>query len=292
MVASNMRRAKVLSAITAINPDVIHVHTPAGALAIASLARAVGGARWMYTARGGWDENVGNVRLAVWRAVDPARWPMWDQLTVINAWQTTTYGSKAVLLPNGGVPSRPRRPMGMTAEHVAGRLVWVGRLDRDKNPAHFVSLIERLRADGYVVQGHVVGDAVAGDRLPDGLQDRLSSNPHIVWHGWVDDPSHLMATADLLIHTSLREGYGLVFQEAAMVGVPSVAYMTHGTADSVRQVGGWLVEQGNVAGLAQRVAAWLQMHPEEQETCRQAVEARATTNAGRSVWQKLREVYE
>ena len=93
----------------------------------------------------------------------------------------------------------------------------VGDLRRKKNFARLVEAFGRLRADGLphrlVIAGRDAGEA-----------HRLRA-PGVELPGYVSEErlDALMRGADLLVHPSLYEGYGLVIVEAMARGVPVAA---------------------------------------------------------------------
>lgn len=64
----------------------------------------------------------------------------------------------------------------------------------------------------------------------------LGINESITWWGKVttEDKYRLLAQAHLLLHASVKEGWGLVVLEAAAVGTPSVVYPVTGLVDVVK----------------------------------------------------------
>jgi hypothetical protein len=67
-------------------PDIIHVHTPATALALLpSLRKAKKHQiKIVYTARGSFDEGGSLARRFVWHLIDPLKWRVWDGVCVVN----------------------------------------------------------------------------------------------------------------------------------------------------------------------------------------------------------------
>ena len=59
---------------------------------------------------------------------------------------------------------------------------------------------------------------------------------NIIWYGKVsqDKKLTLMAKAHVLLHASVKEGWGLVVLEAASQGTPTVAYAIHGLVDTIK----------------------------------------------------------
>lgn len=75
------------------------------------------------------------------------------------------------------------------------------------------------------------------------------------WHGHDELPPFLRA-ADLLVHASVREQFGLVLIEAMACGLPVIAVDRGGPASIVDDPEtGWLVEPDDVEGLARAIVA-------------------------------------
>ena len=114
--------------------------------------------------------------------------------------------------------------------------IFVGRLAANKRPHHAVEAVLLARRVIPDLQIWVVGDGPLASRLRglDGvtLFGRISHQEKLA----------LMARAHVLVATSVREGWGLVVDEAAAVGTPAIGYDVAGLRDSIGASGGWLVE--------------------------------------------------
>lgn len=274
-----------LKKVLAVSPDVVHVHTPATALGLVWVLRGLKrkNVRLVYTARGGFDEGRRWVTRALWHVVDPVRWGLWNALGVVNhhlleSTQKTSQVADVSLLSLGGASlnisatSPLGRPKVRVSQPPTIRIAWVGRYSRDKRPADFSALVTILRDEnGLSVEGIMMGDGNGTDRarvsgtLSDGIE-RL---------GWVDCPQIFLADCDLLISTSVREGYGLVPVESAMVGTPTIAYTTFGTSKSLPEVGGRLVPARDLRALAHAVLEWVALSDSAKAAWRADVERKS-----------------
>lgn len=64
----------------------------------------------------------------------------------------------------------------------------------------------------------------------------------------------LLQKAHLLIHTSIREGFGLVVVEANSQGTPAIVYNSPGLRDLVKNgINGYQVEKGNILAMAEKI---------------------------------------
>jgi glycosyltransferase involved in cell wall biosynthesis len=134
-------------------------------------------------------------------------------------------------------------------------VLFVGRLKRAKRPDHALEAFRFVKERFPRAELWVVGDGYFRRKLErlgfDGVRffGRVSEGVklRLLRRGWV------------LVHPSVREGWGLNVVEAAGFGVPTVAYDVAGLRDSVHDgVTGLLVEDGNVDGLGEALVRVLE----------------------------------
>lgn len=271
-----------LQALVSSRPDIVHIHTPATALAMLPFLPFLRreGIRLVYTARGGLDEGVSGVVRFVWQVIDPLRWGYWDAVGAVNTVlreRATLYkpDRPVVHLPHGGAPPNisPLDEQDKDSLQLPQRqdgdiwLAWCGRFSRDKRPSDFLEVIEILRNRYQLrVVGLIVGDVNKTDRVTfdSGLSD-------VHYLGWADFPHKVFRACDLLLSTSVREGYGLAILEAGLEGTPTIGYLTNGTRESARDAGGTLVLPRRVEEMAALVAQWAMLTIAEKESIRWAV---------------------
>lgn len=109
------------------------------------------------------------------------------------------------------------------------RLVFTGRLVRTKRPMDALLAFEALQRSHPDATLDIIGDGY----LRPGLAARAGNG--VTVHGFVSEEQkdHLLSRADLLLLPGTREGWGIVALEAAMRGVPAVAYNVPGLRDVV-----------------------------------------------------------
>ena len=271
-----------LRALVGSRPDIVHIHTPATALAMLPFLPFLRreGIRLVYTARGGLDEGVSAVVRFVWQIIDPLRWGYWDAVGAVNTVlreRATLYkpDRPVVHLPHGGaVPNisplddQDKDSLQLPQRHDGDVwLAWCGRFSRDKRPSDFLEVIEILRNSYQLrVVGFILGDANKTDQatFDSGLSD-------VHYLGWADFPHKVFGACDLLLSTSVREGYGLAILEAGLEGTPTFGYLTNGTRESVQDVGGTLVLPRRVEDMATLIAQWAMLTVTEKESIRRAV---------------------
>ena len=146
--------------------------------------------------------------------------------------------STAADLKRFGLQARVIAPPGCDAPPVLAergiregppRIVFLGRLVRTKRPMDAVAAFGELRAAFPGATLDVMGDGY--------LRGDLASAAHegVVVHGWVGDMAKhdLLSRADLMLIPGTREGWGIIAMEAALYGVPVVAYDIPGLRDAV-----------------------------------------------------------
>lgn len=148
---------------------------------------------------------------------------------------------RVTCLPQGTDPRPCPLPRPSLAPPAAGPvLVWCGRLAKNKRPDH------AIEAFATIVRRHpdaslwIIGDGPLRTRL----ERRAAAVPGVRLFGHVPAATRdaLLAGADLLVTTSVREGWGLNVSEAALLGTPTVGYRVGGLVDSVPASGGLLTD--------------------------------------------------
>jgi glycosyltransferase involved in cell wall biosynthesis len=115
-----------------------------------------------------------------------------------------------------------------------GRLVAIGRLAPSKRYDHAIRALAQLRRTHPNARLDVIGTGDERDKL---LREAASLGvaDWVTLHGRVDDDvrDRLIEEADVVVGTSVREGWGLTVTEAAIRGTPAAVYDIPGFRDSV-----------------------------------------------------------
>jgi glycosyltransferase involved in cell wall biosynthesis len=137
-------------------------------------------------------------------------------------------------------PQRPRR------------VLYVGRMDPYKNVATLLRAVAHARAAGALDVRLVIAGA-PDPRYPDvpRLAGQLGLDAAVTWTGYLDDAAlrRTYAEADLLVHPSRYEGFGLQVAEAMAAGLPVVC----ARAGSLPEVAGdaaLLVDPDDMEGMS------------------------------------------
>ena len=116
--------------------------------------------------------------------------------------------------------------------------LFIGRLEKEKNPHLAIECIAQARAKGINAGLTIVGEGRRRAALEELVQQRGLTG-RVVFTGFIRDITPLLATADILLVPSQYEGYGLVTVEALAARVPVLATDT-GVA---REAGAMIVEK-------------------------------------------------
>jgi glycosyltransferase involved in cell wall biosynthesis len=175
-----------------------------------------------------------------------------------------------------------------------------GQAPRSRDP--LVVVVSRLkrykRVDVAIRAMPQVLAAVPGARLvvigDGGEEDRLkalakSIDAPVTFLGRVSDAEKVryLASAQVVVNPSMKEGWGMVGVEALACGTPVVASDVHGHRDSIPEGAGVLVPYGDVRATAAAVIDLLR-----DEKKRRAFGARGITWASRFSWDRVTDRFE
>lgn len=215
--------------------SVVHVHsTFAGALVRPAARIAFRSARVVYCAHGwAWDRPLSRLQRLAVVSVERILAPLCDSIVCISEHERVT--ALAAGIPEGrlvvvrnGVSSRQPVPKGDAPSWPACRIrvLFVGRLDRQKGVDVLVEALRRLGSEAHAV---VAGSAVLAD------SNDLAQMDNVTRVGWVG-PSELetlFRSADVLVVPSRWEGFGLIAAEAMRAGLAVVASRVGGLPEVV-----------------------------------------------------------
>jgi glycosyltransferase involved in cell wall biosynthesis len=145
------------------------------------------------------------------------------------------------------VPRAAARP----TKSRAGRLVAIGRLTPSKRYDHAIEALALLRRAHPDASLTLIGRGRDEERLRE-LAARLGVESAVDFAGFVSEQEkeEILDAADVLVGTSVREGWGLTVTEAAARGTPSVVYDIAGFRDAVVPGRTGLVVEPEPAALA------------------------------------------
>lgn len=135
------------------------------------------------------------------------------------------------------------------------RLIVVCRLAPNKRVAHAIEAIAALRKIGRPAELRIVGGGDDEISLKARVK-RLGLEDSVFFLGRLSEVRKLeeMRDAHFLLHTSVREGWGLNVVEANAMGTPAIVYPVAGLTEStLHDRTGWVVDEETPASLAEGI---------------------------------------
>ncbi len=135
---------------------------------------------------------------------------------------------------------------------------FVGRICKDKGVGELLSAFEMVQAQNPHAYLLLIGGIDDNSGLEESLLARAKENTHVIFTGAVPnrEVSSYLAAADVLVHPTYREGFGMVLQEAAAMVLPTVTTNIPGASEAiVAGHTGLLAEKQDVKTLADAMIA-------------------------------------
>lgn len=137
----------------------------------------------------------------------------------------------------------------------ARKLLYVGRVSREKGLDHLMAAFERLRAQRDNVELVVVGDGPYKAELEKSARDRSVA---FVGYQRGDQLARLYASADVFVFPSTTDTFGNVVLEAQASGVPAVVANQGGPAEQITPgVNGFVVNPEDANEMAEAIRSLL-----------------------------------
>lgn len=184
-----------------------------------------------------------------------------SDIVVTSAWASAEvsarYGREDAVVAAPGVEPAEPAPGSLRGGYPP-MLLWLARLTRTKDPLTFVEALTGLRDLDWTAQ--LVGPDSVDMGLSHEIRGRiaevgLGGRIEVVGSRDGDALEAVWALADLLVHTSRAETYGMVVSEALAHGIPSL--VPSGTGAVEAQGVGETFPPGDAAALADHLRAWL-----------------------------------
>lgn len=166
--------------------------------------------------------------------------------------------SRVIVIPPG--LRVPERPPGPGTEREDGRVLFVGRLEPEKQPLHAVAAMDLIAQQVPGARGVVVGSGSLGRRVQEAV-GATSGRVTLLGSLSDDDVVREYFRAQIVLMPSAFEGMGMVALEAMACGAAVIGYDVEGLRDTIGSRGR-LVPNGDVEGLA-RVARELLQDPRQ-----------------------------
>ncbi len=277
--------------------DLVQTHTPKASF-LGLPASRLSGARTIYTVHGAL-YFAGNARRANILGWIFERWCCsWAHQVLVQSSEDEkampraricparkiTYVGNGIQLHRFVEPSEPaiasQRPL----------VLMVSRLVREKGCEDFVAVARALSGQADFVHvgpfEHDQRDALSAPEV-----DGIVRSGLVTFIGAVDDVRPYLASADIVVLPSYREGIPRVAMEASAAGRPVVAYDIRGVREVVDPSSGLLVARGDVAALTTVVSDLLGDEPRRRRLGRQGQEHVVSTFSEDKVVERLRRVY-
>ena len=157
------------------------------------------------------------------------------------------------------------------------RLITVSRLAPNKQVDHVVVALKILHEEhGLEANLKIVGQGQEEGALQK-LVDDLGLQDHVEFLGAISEAEkeRVLQSVHFLLHTSVREGWGLNVVEANAMGTPAIVYPSPGLVEStLHRETGLVADEDSPAGLAATIAA-VQSHDGAYQDWRMAARDRA-----------------
>lgn len=133
-------------------------------------------------------------------------------------------------------------------------ILWLHRAKKYKNPFTAIEVFELAKRMGLRREVKLV--MAGGGDLEERIREEVKKHDGVIYLGKVPEERKvkLLRDAWLFLSTSFIEGWGLSVLEASASGTPSVAFAVGGLKEVIKEgVNGWLVEYGDVEGMAKKI---------------------------------------
>ena len=154
-----------------------------------------------------------------------------DEIGALGGSSTLVHVRNGVPLPDLSREPRAEARAELELEDEQMAVLYLGRLERRKDPLLAVEAAERAARRGARIVLLVAGDGP----LADEIAHRAGAVVHPL--GFRDDPDRLLAASDVLVMPSSREGLSLAVLEAMAHGVAPVVSDGPGNPDAVGEAG-------------------------------------------------------
>jgi glycosyltransferase involved in cell wall biosynthesis len=184
------------------------------------------------------------------------------------------------VLPNG-VDAEPLAELPAKVVETPIRLIAVSRLAPNKRVDHAIRAVGVLRERGVAAELTIVGEGIVQEQLRR-LVGELGLGERVHFAGYQAEAVKLglLRESAVLVHPSVREGWGLNVIEANAMGTPAVVYPVDGLVDSTQhEVTGYVCAEETPARMADGIL-WLTGDPERYQRIRE----RAWRRAGEFRW--------
>ncbi len=177
-------------------------------------------------------------------------------------------GRKLVHIDNGATPWVFEKTLAQSNDVI--RLVYLGRLSKEKNIELILRACSALRAESFMLS--IVGEGPEYQYLQN-LATELDIEHKVSFLGNIDHAREFLSQSDIFLMSSLSEGLPISLIEAAMSGLPCVVTDVGGCSEVIKKCkNGFVVQSGDVSDFRDKVSILLKDSRLRQELSSNALE--------------------
>jgi glycosyltransferase involved in cell wall biosynthesis len=132
------------------------------------------------------------------------------------------------------------------------KLISVGSLNTNKNQIFQLKVIKELIKRGEKFHLTIIGDGPTKNLLKQKAVE-FDITPYISFLGSTPSPEQPLSECDLFIHTTIKEGFGLVIIEAMACGLPVISLDGGGNKFLVKNDFNGFISQTNIASFCDKI---------------------------------------
>jgi len=287
-------------------PEIVHLHTAKAGFVGRLAARAAGLKGVVYTTHGHIFHGYFNrLKTAIFIRMEQLAAACGGLITTLSEMEKQDFvcrriapAAQIIPVPNGldlapfsaAQRGNVRREIGLDDETPV--VAWVGRFEPVKGPEIFLQVCRQLhRQYGSRLKALMAGDGALNEKIHQ-ERELLGLNDFLLLPGFRQDIVSLFTDLDLLVVTSINEGFGMVILEAMAAGKPVVAHDVGGIAELVVDgETGFLVPAGDVDAICSRLDQLLNDR-ELYEAMSQAARRQATAYSLSAMADRFEAIYQ
>lgn len=306
---SNIRAYRMLKKIIDEgNYDIIHCHTPVGAMIarLAALSARKKGTKVIYTAHG--FHFFKGAPLLNWLLFYPAEWllaPVTDVLITINkedyARARKQLRAKRIeYVPGVGIQTEKFRERSIDRKAKRASLGYgdadfllltVAEMTPNKNHITILKALALLKERGDLGSIHylICGRGEMWESLEQSARE-LGIDDHVNFLGYRTDAPELYQASDLFLFVTLREGLSVALMEAMSSGMPIVCAKIRGNTDLIDDGISGIFSENDPEVIAQHILT-LYRDPETRKALGQAASEKALLFDEKNVLRQVKDIY-
>ena len=290
------------------NYDIIHCHTPVGAMIarLAALAARKKGTKVIYTAHG--FHFFKGAPLLNWLLFYPAEWllaPVTDVLITINKEDHARalkqlHAKRIEYVPGVGIKTAKFRELNIDRDAKRESLGYgkedfllltVAEMTPNKNHITILKALALLKERGELGKIHylICGRGEMWASLEQSAKE-MGIDDHVNFLGYRTDAPELYKASDLFLFVTLREGLSVALMEAMSSGMPIVCAKIRGNTDLVDDNISGIFSENDPEAIARHILE-LYRDPEKRKALGQAASEKALLFDEKNVLQQVKDIY-